>query len=269
MTSSILFTFNKMSRNNNLTFSPCISTSENRPLFPTSHDNSARNRKRKINTIRNFRNGRNSFGRLNTVSNNPSAASPSILSQKPAVSGTVEPTKALQCILYTPVSEWVCAICQEGATSNPNIVQHACGRHSYHFDCISDVRNTDPRCALCRQPNHIIDAVQGDNMSSQMRPPASRAPTPLNSLNLIPSTTPTAGSRTSVLGTYTIFPKYIRRISDYPEICCNCREDIAAQTNHSCILPCQHPIHDNCLLDVMLQCGFNENGYITCTLCCC
>src|SRR5271156_1451640 len=73
----------------------------------------------------------------------PTTSSPaSPIPQVPTTVALVEP-------VVSSSTEWVCAICMEGTISNPDVVEHECGRHIYHVSCLFDNRYTDPRCALC------------------------------------------------------------------------------------------------------------------------
>ena len=176
----------------------------------------------------------------------------------------------------------------EGDSLNPNIVEHNCGRHTYHISCMFDNRNTDPRCALCRQPEianvtDIINETQIQDTNSSFgesidtidpTPPASPIipltvstplPSPqspqLNSLNnsLI--------ERPSFLQPALIIPGYRRRYLFDRTFCTNCIKVIPPRTTHATILPCRHHIQDSCLVNIMLSRGFANTGRLTCTFC--
>src|SRR5271156_5210962 len=107
----------------------------------------------------------------------------------------------------------------EGRISNPDVVEHECGRHIYHISCLFDNRYTDPRCAQCRQPNiseinsHDTDDETTSNHST---PPTAPQPLQLNSLNITTSTAPVTSSemhieiRPPFFHPYTIILSYPR-----------------------------------------------------------
>src|SRR5271156_129963 len=158
----------------------------------------------------------------------------------------------------------------EGRISNPDVVEHECGRHIYHISCLFDNRYADPRCAICRQPNiSEINSHDTDDetTSNHSIPPTSPQPLQLNSLNITTSSEVHIEARPPFFQPYAIIPRYTRRCSFYRTICSHCRDDITPGTNHASILPCQHHIHDNCILNVILNHGITNTGALTCILC--
>lgn len=164
------------------------------------------------------------------------------------------------------VSDWVCAICLEGTDHNPNVVEHECGRHSYHISCMYDSRNSDMRCAQCRQPD-VIETTQDSGYQTTEVP--STPPSSPILFDSIP--TITLGSTTSrpsfIQSTHSAMPRFRRTLSIYPTICSHCRRDIAPQLMHVTLIPCNHHIHDSCIINVMLSHGFTSMGRVTCILC--
>jgi len=181
---------------------------------------------------------------FNDTSNPPPSPS---LQEVPTAPNSPEPTP------IPIVSDWVCAICLEGANHDPNVVEHECGRHSYHISCVYDSRNTDMRCAQCRQPEDQDTGYATTEVHST--PPLSPLPS-----------TPTL-ERPSFLQSRNIIPSFRRRFSMYRTICSQCRGDIAPQLTHASLLPCHHHIHDGCILNMILSHGFTSTGRVSCILC--
>ena len=269
------------------TFPLCMSTNAQEPNFSIAHSISMMTSSMPQRMIRNQR-GTGLLTRSRSIFNSLNATELAV--PLPSSSTHAAPSSPVISNLEIPiVSDWVCAICMEGDSLNPNIVEHDCGRHSYHISCMFDNRNTDPRCALCRQPEianvttDIINETQVQDTNSSFgesidtigpTPPASPIipltvstplPSPqsphLNSLNnsLI--------ERPSFLQPAPIIPGYRRRYSFYRTFCTNCIEVIPPRTTHATILPCRHHIHDSCLVNIMLSRGFTNAGRLTCTFC--
>ena len=113
------------------------------------------------------------------------------------------------------------------------MIDHECGHHFYHSDCLERERQRDPQCMVCH-----FDG---------------RTPPP-------PSVNDDEGSS-------NVFPGLGQMHAAHPHTCAHCQITMAERTLHLRRHPCGHAFHSHCAVLSMLQYGITLLGVVFCRQC--